>query len=566
MNDSSTRVRRSPAARPLRRLGLALVWLLASWPASADPLPDARSTAKAISPAYMGHVLVAPRVSQAWIEQVYSPEDRGPVWFTAEGPRPSLGLALRELRAAAERGLAPEDYGVDLLEREIGALVASRADPDRLARADRALTATVLRFLSDLRFGRVRPQEVEPHYRATPRDAAFVAELRAAVADGRLAAMFDAVEPAFPVYARLKRLLTDYRMLAAQPAIVLPSLVSARGKIVAGDIYAGVPALHAQLVRLRDLAADAAPPADDRYSDALAEAVRRFQKRHGLEPDGVLGKETLAALNVPLAARVDQITLSLERLRWLPALPPGPLIAINIPSFRLWAFADAVAAGRAALSMPVVVGRAVRTETPVFIGEMRFVEFSPYWNVPPSILRNEILPRLENDPSYAGREDMEVVSTGRDGRARTGFDDAALAALRSGEARLRQRPGTRNALGGVKFVLPNTMNVYLHATPARELFERSRRDFSHGCIRVREPEALAQFVLRGKPEWTPEEIAAAMRSGVNRTVPLAFPVPVVVFYTTAIADAEGHALFLADVYGHDRRLQDALRKASGAAR
>ncbi len=555
-----------PDARPLRRLGLALFCLLASWPASADSSPDARSTANAISPANTGQALAAPRVSRVWIEQVYSPEDPGPVWFTAEGPRPSLSLALRELRAAADRGLAPEDYGVDLLEREIGALVASRADPDRLAHVDRAVTAKVLRFLSDLRFGRVRPQEVEPHYRATPRDAWFVTELRAAVTRDGLAAMIDAVEPAFPLYVRLKRLLADYRLLAAEPGIVLPPPPSARGKIVAGDIYAGVPALHAQLVRLRDLAVDAAPPADDRYTDALAEAVRRFQERHGLQPDGVLGKETLAVLNVPLAARVDQITLSLERLRWLPALPPGPLIAINIPSFRLWAFADAAAAGRATLSMPVVVGRAVRTETPVFIGEMRFVEFSPYWNVPPSILRNEILPRLETDPSYARREDMEVVSTGRDGQARTGFDDAALAALRSGEARLRQRPGTRNALGGVKFVLPNTMNVYLHATPARELFERTRRDFSHGCIRVREPEALAQFVLRGKPEWTPEEIAVAMRSGVNRTVPLASPVPVVVFYTTAIADAEGRALFLADVYGHDRRLQDALRKGSGAAR
>ena len=300
-----------------------MFWLLASWPASADPSPDARSTANPISLANTGQALAAPRVSRAWIGQVYSPEDPGPVWFTAEGPRPSLGLALRELRGAADRGLAPEDYGVDLLEREIGALVESRADPDRLARADRAMTVTVLRFLSDLRFGRVRPHEVEPHYRATPKDAAFVAELRAAVARDRLAAMIDAVEPAFPLYARLKFLLADYRLLAAQPGIVLPPPASARGKIVAGDIYAGVPALHAQLVRLRDLAADAAPPADDRYTDALAEAVRRFQERHGLQPDGVLGKETLAALNVPLAVRVDQITLSLERLRWLPALPPG---------------------------------------------------------------------------------------------------------------------------------------------------------------------------------------------------------------------------------------------------
>ena len=211
--------------------------------------------------------------------------------------------------------------------------------------------------------------------------------------------------------------------------------------------------------------------------------------------------------------------------------------------------------------MPVVVGRAMRTETPVFIGEMRYVEFSPYWNVPPSILRNELLPRLARDPSYLDRENMEIVSVRGDGSAHAADVDAAIAALRSGEARLRQRPGPKNALGGVKFVLPNTMDIYLHATPDRQLFDRARRDFSHGCIRVREPEVLAAFVLRGRPEWTAAAIEAAMTSGVNRSVALAAPIPVVVFYTTAVVDGEGHPHFLRDVYGHDRKLLAALRGA-----
>ena len=562
----ATRVSHFRASRSLRLFGMALFWLLMSCATWASPSPGARNAAAADGPASPGPAPAAREVSRAWIEQVYSAASPGPVWFTAEGPRPAVGVALRALRAAGDRGLAADDYAVGALEREVEVLRGGNVDPDAVARADMAMTATILRFLSDLRFGRVRPQDVEPHYRAPARDAAFVAELREAVARGRLAAIIDAAEPAFPLYARLKRLLADYRTLAAQPAIALPPLSSPRSKIVVGDVYAGGPALHAELVRLGDLAADSARPTDDRYTGALADGVRRFQARHGLQPDGVLGKDTLATLNVPLATRVAQITLSLERLRWLPALPPGPLLAINIPSFQLWAFADAADAEHATLSMPVVVGRAMRTETPVFIGEMRFVEFSPYWNVPPSILRNELLPRLENDPAYAKRQDMEVVSTGRDGRAHMTSDSGSVAALRSGEARLRQRPGPGNALGGVKFVLPNTMNIYLHATPARELFERTRRDFSHGCIRVRDPEALAQFVLRGKPEWTPEAIEGAMKSGVNRTVPLAAPVPVVVFYTTAIAAGDGRALFLADVYGHDRRLLDALRKGSRVAR
>jgi murein L,D-transpeptidase YcbB/YkuD len=256
---------------------------------------------------------------------------------------------------------------------------------------------------------------------------------------------------------------------------------------------------------------------------------------------------------------VTQIELALERMRWLPESGAGRAMAINVPSFQLWAFADARDTGTATLSMPVIVGRAVRHETPVFIGEMRAVEFSPYWNVPRNILRNETLPRLAQDPGYLQREDMELVSTRGDGRVLTRIDAAGLEALRAGELRVRQRPGPKNALGGVKFVLPNTMEVYLHATPARELFERTRRDFSHGCIRVRDPAALAAFVLQGKPEWTAEAIEAAMASGRNRTVPLDAAIPVVVFYTTAIVDSAGRAIFLPDVYGHDRRLLEALR-------
>ena len=479
----------------------------------------------------------------------------------ANGPRPAVAGALRELRAAADRGLAPEDYDVDALQRQVEAAKGTDSDPDALARADVALSAVALQFLADLRFGRAPPQRVEPHYRAPAKDAAFVAELRDAVARDRVAALIAAAEPRFPQYARLKRVLLEYRLLGEQPASTLPPLASPRSKVVTGDAYAGAAALHAQLVRLGDLAADSAGPADGRFSEAMAQGLQRFQARHGVQPDGVLGKETLAALNEPIAARVGQIVLSLERMRWLPDLAAGPLIAINIPSFRLWAFASTPEGRDAALSMPVVVGRAMRTETPVFIGEMRYVEFSPYWNVPPSILRNELLPRLARDPSYLDRENMEIVSVRGDGSAHAADVDAAIAALRSGEARLRQRPGPKNALGGVKFVLPNTMDVYLHATPERQLFDRARRDFSHGCIRVREPEALAAFVLRGRPEWTAAAIEAAMTSGVNRSVALATPIPVIVFYTTAVVDGEGRPHFLRDVYGHDRKLLAALRGA-----
>jgi murein L,D-transpeptidase YcbB/YkuD len=546
--------------RLIRIIGVTMAWLVPAWGAWADPALDARIANLLAVRAVSGPSRAGSPADRAWIEWTYSSTHRGPVWFTPDGPRPALVVAMRELNDAADRGLAPEDYRSESLARQLEAANGSPYDPDAVARADVALTVAVLQFLSDLRYGRVQPQRVEPHYHAAEKDASFVMALRDAVVRNGLATLIAEAEPKFPLYARLKRLLAQYRRLAAQPAPNLPPLASPRSKIVVGDVYAGTTALHAALIRLDYLAADSPVPVADRYSEALAEGVRRFQTTHGLEPDGILGKDTLAALDVPLATRITQIILSLERLRWLPDFPAGPLIAVNIPSFQLLAF-ETPEAQHATLSMPVVVGRAMRSETPVFIGEMRYVEFSPYWNVPSSILRNELLPRLARDPDYLAREGMEIVSTRGDGLALASDADAGSAALRSGDARLRQRPGPRNALGGVKFVLPNTMDIYLHATPARELFSRAQRDFSHGCIRLRDPAALASFVLRGQPEWTAAEIEAAMISGVNRSVPLTAPVPVVVFYATAIVDGEGAAHFLRDVYGHDRALLAVLRHA-----
>lgn len=553
-------VRPSPPTSMQHRLGVALaVCLAASW--LAAPAAVAVDTTPTFAPAIAAasYPREAARLRDpTWLAQIYPPSGGGPVWFAPEGPRPAASAALRALRSAADRGLRPGDYDAEALDRALRD--ATSLGSDALARADVALTATVLRFLSDLRFGRVRPQDVEPHYRAKARDAWFVAGLREAAAQDRFDALIDAAEPAFPVYSRLKELLPRYRALAATPVPALPALTGARAKVVPGDHYAGVSALHDLLVRLGDLPPETPRPVDDRYADALAVGVTRFQARHGLAQDGVLGRQTITALSEPLATRVTQVELALERMRWLPEFAAGPAIAINVPSFQLWAFADARDTASATLSMPVIVGKAMKHETPIFIGEMRAVEFSPYWNVPRNILRNETLPRLARDPGYLARENMELVSTRGDGRVLTSMDAANLEALHAGELRVRQRPGAKNALGGVKFVLPNTMEIYLHGTPARELFERTRRDFSHGCIRVQDPGALAAFVLQGKPEWTAAAIDAAMGSGRNRSVALAAPIPVVVFYTTAIVDAGGRAIFLPDVYGHDRRLLAALGK------
>src|SRR5262249_29529300 len=247
---------------------------------------------------------------------------------------------------------------------------------------------------------------------------------------------------------------------------------------------------------------------------------------------------------------------------WLRELPPGPVVAVNIPSFRLWAFVNARKDTSAQLTMPVIVGGAVSAKkTPVFIGEMRYLEFSPYWNVPPSILKNEIVPKLRRDPGYWEREEFEAVPV-RGGGAVTSLNATTLAGVESGALRLRQRPGEKNAVGEVKFVLPNTMDIYLHGTPAKGLFERSRRDFSHGCIRVEDPTALAQFVLADQSDWTPERITEAMDAGTMSTARLTRPIPVIIFYTTAIVDAKNRVLFQSDIYGYDAKLEQALKARS----
>jgi murein L,D-transpeptidase YcbB/YkuD len=491
------------------------------------------------------------------LEDFYGSADYAPQWFGTSDP---WRAGLSELAAAPDHGLDARDYAVDWLDSEMRAIAAGDRTPERVARADVALTVSFFSLLSDLHRGRVSPERAGFKFDPGDKPLDLAALLRGGLATGKLRDAIAAAEPSFVLHRRLEAALARYRALAATPLSPLPELPTGAQKVEPGGVYAGIAALSERLRLVGDLPAGAEVPSGDRYSGALVDAVRAYQDRHGITADGVLGRETLAQLATPFEARVRQLEWSLERLRWLPELPAGPLIAVNIPSFRLWAFTDAHDDSTANLQMAVIVGRAVTArETPVFIGEMRYVEFSPYWNVPPTILRSEIVPRLGRDPAYWERENLEAVAIDGKGAAITTLDAATLQGLETGALRVRQRPGAKNALGGVKFVLPNTLDIYLHSTPAQELFEQTRRDFSHGCIRVADPPALAEFVLRDQPEWTDERIRAAMAAGKTSTATLTRPIPVVLFYTTAIVDHAGRVLFESDIYGYDRRLEQALR-------
>jgi murein L,D-transpeptidase YcbB/YkuD len=480
-----------------------------------------------------------------------------PLWQDASGrPTANARDAIALLTDAASEGLDPAAYSAaSLASRAAGLLAAS---PDARMAWDVGLSLAMLRYLRDLHFGRVEPKSLgfrvsEP--RVEVHDV--VTTLAAAIASGRVAQLAADLAPPLAQYQALRDALARYRRLGERSPEENLSVPAAPVRV--GDRYADLGALRERLIAFGDLPADAQAVAGAGYDAELAAGVTRFQARHGLATDGVLGKATLAALNVPIAERVVQIELALERLRWLPHPDGQRLIAINIPMFRLWAWDGAAQTAQPALAMDVIVGRALRTQTPVFADEMRYLVFRPYWNVPRSITRNETLPAIARDPGYLAKNDMEIVQGQTDAARVLPATPANIALLREGVLRVRQRPGPANSLGLVKFIFPNDANIYLHSTPAQSLFARSRRDFSHGCVRVADPVALAEWVLKDQPQWTRERIVAAMQETPSLRVNLTRPVPVLLYYVTALVSPEdGRLHFSDDIYGHDKKLARAL--------
>jgi murein L,D-transpeptidase YcbB/YkuD len=498
---------------------------------------------------------------RGWLEKFYEPVGFAPAWVVQSqgGSQPSsLALALIEqFRNAGAKGLNPEDYDAsrwaDRLQALKGASTASA-----VARFDVAMTVCTMRYVSDLRIGRINPQHFKYGLSVEGKKYDLAQFLRDKVIPSTdMKATIKGIEPPFPAYRRTEQALAHYTELARQDdGEKLPAVTKA---IEPGQAYAGVPRLTRLLRLVGDLPESAAGSQDAGvYGGALVDAVKRFQRRHGLDEDGRLGAGTIKQLNVPLADRVRQLQLTLERWRWLPAEFSAPPIIVNIPDFRLRALDEN---NNPALDMRVVVGKAMRTETPVFSRDMTYVVLRPYWNVPPSILRGEIVPAIQRDRGYIASKNYEVTTF--DGKVVTSgsISDEVLAQLKAGKLMVRQKPGPTNALGLVKLIFPNENNVYLHSTPSPSLFSRSRRDFSHGCIRVEKPAELTAWALRNNPGWTLEKVQQGMQSGQdNVTVTLAKRVPVFIVYGTALAYAKGEVHFSDDIYGFDAKLATALAK------
>lgn len=508
------------------------------------------------------------------LERFYGRRGYEPVWVDApDGPSALAAEALDLLLEADALGLDAADYDAHFLMEMAGRPVELTGH--RAALFDVGLTVATFRYLSDLRVGRVNPRNLNIGFNIEPRRVDPAARLRDAVESGRLRETFEEVQPRFLQYGLLRDALARYRALAGKESSgggaagpLQPLSEPETGAVREGAAYRDLDRLRRLLVAVGDLSPEAAETsarggAGDRYSGALVEAVERFQARHGLTPDGVIGPRTLEALNVPFARRVRQIELALERLRWLPPLDDRAFIIVNIPAFELWAYGPRPAAkfleAGPAERMRVVVGKALNKQTPVFMEDLRWLEFRPYWNVPYSITVREILPHARQDPGYLAANGYEIVPAFGNDVSALPHTAENIERLGSGQLHLRQIPGPDNALGLVKFIFPNNANVYLHSTPATQLFARTRRDFSHGCVRVADPMALSEFVLRNDgANWSRERIRAAMHGERPTRVNLRTPIPVVIFYTTALVEPDGTVFFFEDIYGHDVTLEGAL--------
>lgn len=480
-------------------------------------------------------------------------------WLSMQGLS-DQGQRLRKvLQSAHQEGLRPEEYRVKTIDKFADQLrifegQGKAPEPLHLARLDILLTDAFLRYAGDVVGGRVKAAKVYPkEWRAAPRSDNLVETLQLSLSSGQAVKALQDMLPDDPGYRRLRDYLAAYRQLAADGG--WPQLPG--GPVVRpGESDWRVPWLQQHLIQTGDL------PALNRstewiFDEVTAEALTRFQQRHALKADGVLGPETLVALNLPVEERIRQIEINLERWRWLSRNLGQRYLAVNIADFSL----EVVEEGEVVLAMPVVVGTDYR-RTPVFSATLRYLDFAPYWNVPQTILREDKLPLIKADLNYLSAHHYEIV-TQRHGvveriEPKTIDWDGVTAETFPGM--LRQKPGPWNALGQVKFMFPNKFHVYLHDTPARHLFEHKKRSYSSGCIRVKRPFDLAVYLLQNQEGWDAQRVAEAMAGDETLRVLLDEPLPVHILYRTVWVDGEGRLQFRNDIYQRDAVLYTALRR------
>lgn len=541
-------------------LPVILVLFFPSQPTSADEVQSTDTPAAAISTLIaekQNPLLVKPDFSKQadQLLSLYQLANNQFLWLGDAQSQTNIDAALAILSNADADGLDPRDYDADVLKQTFElALSIPPSAINELAKFDTALSIALLRFVNDLHHGRVNPQQL--NYPSPFGSKQFIEAanlIKQAIDQHTLAQLPEVVQPKYKQYQQLKQILADYRKAPAdgnfEPLIFEKALRP-------GERYPQLDELRQRLIALNAMTPETEDLQPEKfYSKKLQAGVKEFQRQNNLQADGIIGKETAAKLNQSLEQKILQIELAMERLRWLPDDITGPVIIVNIPAFQLRAFNSVNEAD--ILNMKVIVGKALKNQTPVLLEDMKYLEFMPYWNIPSSIMKKEILPKMYNNLGYLQSQDIELVQlySKQDSGWYSVFDD-----IKHGRVRARQRPGKKNPLGKVKFIFPNKEDVYLHDTSSPSLFNRNQRDLSHGCVRVAEAEKLAEFVLGNQPEtnWDLAAIQQAMSGSKTRRVSLRNPIPVLFFYTTTFVDQDNQIHFYRDIYNQDEVLEKAL--------
>jgi len=475
--------------------------------------------------------------------EVYERNGFAPIW-NDEG-RVREGAAL--LRDSADHGLLPGDYNVENVERILARWNTPRSAETR-SEDDIVLSESLLRYGYHRRYGKVDGRLLDPNInfeRATFLNQSTLLTVEQAIRAPSLTEFVDMIAPSGPLYRQLQAELAHYRALAAAGGW---QTVGLGPTLRLGDEGLRIVEMRQRLAASGDLEVDTGWPM---FDDELEAAVSRFQARHALDVDGTVGPRTLAAMNVPVQTRIDQLRLSLERLRWVQDFSAGEMIAVNIAGFRVFYFDQ----NGIRWSARAMVGRDYR-QTPVFRGDIAYLEFNPTWTIPPGIIRNDVLPAIKRDPNYLTSRNIRVIDS-----AGAYVDPKTVDWNRYSRGipyTLRQDPGPNNALGIVKFIFPNDHLVFLHDTPNREMFEQTDRAFSSGCIRVEHPLELAELVLGDPERYNVATLQQLVDSRETRRLRPARNVPVLILYLTASVDEDGHIRFYNDIYNRDPRMLEAL--------
>jgi len=465
---------------------------------------------------------------QADVKTFYDDRNYEVAWTRNGKPTAAASGFIEAFQGSDAKGLRPDDYDAGRWGERVTKLRGK--DADAIAQFDVTMTVNVMRFVSDLRIGRVNPS----HFN-------FAIDTQQKKYD-------------------LPEFVSDQQQQAAGPLQELPTVTKA---LSVGERYPGAAALRSRLALEGDTggesSADAASFSPTSFDATLSEGVKTYQQRHGLSADGKLTAGTIKSLNVAMSLRVEQLQSSLERWRWLPDPYTKARLMVNLPEFLLRGYTPE---GKREFTMRVVVGKVVgEHKTPVFAHMMKYLIFRPFWNVPVDIVKKELVPHMQAKAGYLEAKNYEV--TNNKGELQTGY---SLERVEHGGLLVREKPGPTNSLGLVKFMFPNQYDIYLHSTPQTSLFDRSRRDFSHGCVRVQKPEDLAAWVLQGQDDkdgqpWDLEKVTEAMQNGQdNKQVNLKTPLPIVIFYLTAHVGDDGKVDFFDDIYGYDAEMQEVLEK------